>query len=224
MAAACQLIGRTRFRTPEPVAIGEPGPAYPLPWSVQTWLPGAVATEQDPSESIAFAYDLAEFVDGVRGIDTEGARFDGTNRGGDLRSRDAWMEECFQGNERLLDVEWLRKTWQAFRTLPRTAPDVMTHGDLIPGNLVVADGKLTGVLDVGDMAPADPALDLVGAWHVYMNDLARHIIGTRRPREGASNSSGLIPKNAYGVSAWRSSASGSSSYSSRTWPSVLRTS
>jgi len=49
--------------------------------------------------------------------------------------------------------------------LPRTAVDVMTHGDLIPGNLLVADGRLTGVLDVGGLAPADPALDLVGAWH-----------------------------------------------------------
>lgn len=49
--------------------------------------------------------------------------------------------------------------------LPKTAVDAMTHGDLIPGNLLVADGRLTGVLDVGDLAPADPAVDLVGAWH-----------------------------------------------------------
>jgi aminoglycoside phosphotransferase (APT) family kinase protein len=41
----------------------------------------------------------------------------------------------------------------------------MTHGDLIPGNLLVADGRLSGVLDVGGLAPADPALDLVIAWH-----------------------------------------------------------
>jgi aminoglycoside phosphotransferase (APT) family kinase protein len=46
-----------RFRTPGPIAIGEPGAGYPLPWSVQTWLPGTVATEQDPSSSIDFAYD-----------------------------------------------------------------------------------------------------------------------------------------------------------------------
>lgn len=44
--AARELLGRTRFRTPEPVALGEPGEGYPLPWSVQTWLPGTVATEQ----------------------------------------------------------------------------------------------------------------------------------------------------------------------------------
>ena len=45
--AARELAGRTRFRTPEPVALGEPGLGYPLPWSVQTWLTGTVATDAD---------------------------------------------------------------------------------------------------------------------------------------------------------------------------------
>ena len=34
-AAARELARRTRFPTPEPVALGEPGAGYPLPWSVQ---------------------------------------------------------------------------------------------------------------------------------------------------------------------------------------------
>lgn len=52
------------------------------------------------------------------------------------------------------------------RRLPRgTDPDVMNHGDLIPGNLLLHDGRLSGVLDVGGLGPADPALDLVCAWH-----------------------------------------------------------
>ena len=34
--AARELLGRTRFATPEEVAIGEPGAGYPLSWSVQT--------------------------------------------------------------------------------------------------------------------------------------------------------------------------------------------
>ena len=38
--AARELLGRTRFRTPEPVALGEPGAGYPLPWSVAT-VPGS---------------------------------------------------------------------------------------------------------------------------------------------------------------------------------------
>ena len=52
------------------------------------------------------------------------------------------------------------------RALPRSAGDVMTHGDLIPGNVLVSDGRLAAVIDVGGLGPADPALDLVGAWHL----------------------------------------------------------
>jgi aminoglycoside phosphotransferase (APT) family kinase protein len=42
----------------------------------------------------------------------------------------------------------------------------MSHGDLIPGNVLVAGGRLAGILDVGGLGPADPALDLVAAWHL----------------------------------------------------------
>ena len=165
--AARELAGCTRFPTPEPVAIGEPGAGYPLPWSVQTWVPGVAATEMDPGGSAAFAHDLAEFITGVRALDTRGRVFRGTGRGGDLRSHDAWMETCFQRSEELLDVARLRRVWARLRDLPRSgAADVMTHGDLIPGNVLVSHGRLAGILDVGGLGPADPALDLVCAWHL----------------------------------------------------------
>ena len=166
-AAARELAGRTRFRTPEPVALGEPGAGYPLPWSVQTWLPGVSATDDDPGESAGFARDLAEFIAGVRAIDTRGRMFSGSGRGGDLRAHDAWMETCFARSGPLLDVPRLRRMWAALRDLPRgPGPDVMNHGDLIPGNVLVSGGRLAGILDVGGLGPADPALDLVAAWHL----------------------------------------------------------
>lgn len=165
--AARELAAHTEVATPEPVGLGEPGAGYPLPWSVQTWLPGAVATDQDPAGSIAFARDLAAFITDVRSIDVRGRTFRGTGRGGDLASHDAFMQECFRRSEHLLDVPRLRRMWQQMRVLPRACgPDLMTHGDLIPGNVLVAGGRLAGVLDVGGLGPADPALDLVGAWHL----------------------------------------------------------
>jgi aminoglycoside phosphotransferase (APT) family kinase protein len=165
--AARELLGRTRFATPEPVAIGEPGPGYPMPWSVQTWIPGAVATDEDPGESLAFARDLADLVTELRAVHTRGRTFPGHGRGGRLRTHDDWMETCFQRSEQLLDVPRLRRMWARMRELPRgDAADVMTHGDLVPGNILVADGRLVGVLDVGGFAPADPAADLVAAWHL----------------------------------------------------------
>lgn len=164
--AARELAGRTRFPTPEPVALGEPGEGYPLPWSVQTWLPGAVATDEDPGESVAFAHDLADLISDLRTIDTRGRTFAGKGRGGDLKAHDAWMETCFEHSEQLLDVPRLRRLWEDLRSLPREDADVMTHSDLIPGNVLVSAGRLAGVLDVGGFGPADPALDLVGAWHL----------------------------------------------------------
>lgn len=168
--AARELAGRTRFPTPEPVALGEPGHGYPLPWSVQTWVPGTIATAADPGASEAFARDLAEFIAGVRAIGTRSATFAGsgrTGRGGELTSQDEWMDTCLARSEGLLDVPALRRMWQELREAPRGAdPDVMTHGDLMPGNVLVAGGRLTGVIDVGGLGPADPALDLVGAWHL----------------------------------------------------------
>jgi aminoglycoside phosphotransferase (APT) family kinase protein len=164
--AARELSGCTRFPTPEPVALGEPGAGYPLPWSAQTWLHGTSATVEDPGESVAFAHDLAEFIADVRAIDTRGRTFNRSGRGGQLQSHDAWMATCFEGSGRFLDVPLLRRIWAVMRALPRGAGDVMTQGDLTPGNVLVSHGGLAAVIDVGGLGPADPALDLVGAWHL----------------------------------------------------------
>ncbi|WP_157249638.1 aminoglycoside phosphotransferase family protein [Nonomuraea typhae] len=164
--AAREIAAATRFPTPEPVMIGEPGDGYPLPWSVQTWVPGAVAADEDPGESVAFARDLAELIGDLRAAGTRGRTFAGKGRGGDLRTHDGWMERCFRESERLLDVPRLRRMWAVMRELPRGGADVMNHGDLIPGNVLVSGGRLAGVLDVGGFGPADPALDLVSAWHL----------------------------------------------------------
>lgn len=165
-AAARELSAATRFPVPEPVAIGEPGPRYPLAWSVQAWLPGRTGDEDSPAGSVPFARDLAELIAGIRAIDTNGRRFSGRGRGGDLKDHDEWMRTCLSRSEGLLEVDRLSRLWAGFRELPREAPDVMSHRDLTPGNVLVADGRLAGVLDVGDFGAADPALDLISAWNL----------------------------------------------------------
>ena len=169
-AAPLELLGHTSFAVPVPVAIGEPGVGYPLLWSVQTWVRGTTASRQDPSDSGDFAHDLAKFISEVRRIDVRGRTFAGDGRGGDLRSHDEWVEVCFEQSEQLFDVARLRRIWAGLRELPRESPDVMTHGDLIPGNVLVDNGRLVGILDVGGLGAADPALDLVSAWHLLDTD------------------------------------------------------
>jgi aminoglycoside phosphotransferase (APT) family kinase protein len=164
--AAGELAACSPVPTPVPVGVGVPGHGYPLPWAVQTWVPGRDATVEDPARSVAFARDLAGFIRSLRAADTGGRRFAGVGRGGDLRDHDGWMAVCFRESEDLLDVPRLRGLWHELRRPPAAGPDVMSHGDLIPANVLVRNGRLAGVLDGGGFAPADPALDLVSAWHL----------------------------------------------------------
>lgn len=164
--AGRELVAAATVPVPRPVAIGEPGAGYPLPWSVQTWLSGHDATVEDPGGSDAFAHDLAALIAGMRASSTRGRRFDGVGRGGHLVDHDEWLATCFQQSEDLLEVPLLRQIWADLRMLPEVDEDVMCHRDLIPPNVLVEDGRLVGVLDGGSFGPADPAVDLVAAWHL----------------------------------------------------------
>ena len=155
---------------PTPLAVGDPGEGFPMPWSIQTWLPGRVATPDAVAHSTAFARDLADLLRALRSADTRSRRFSGNGRGGDLQDSDEWMQTCFRESEGLLPVDELRRLWSGFRMLPRTAPDGMTHGDLTPANLLLEGDRLHGVLDTGGFAAADPALDLVSVWHLLEAD------------------------------------------------------
>lgn len=83
--ATAELGAATHFPVPRPVAAGEPGHGYPMPWAVQTWLPGVTAIGDDPGDSEGFAHDLADLIAEVRSINPRGRTFCGTGRGGDLR-------------------------------------------------------------------------------------------------------------------------------------------
>jgi aminoglycoside phosphotransferase (APT) family kinase protein len=173
--AALELAAVSPVPTPVPVAIGVPGKSYPLPWTVQTWLPGHDASIEDPAGPIRFGEDLAAFIASLRAVDTRGRRFGGQGRGGHLPEHDAWMETCFRNSEGLLEVARLRAMWAELRTLPEVDADLMCHGDLTPPNILVRNGRLAGVLDGGGFAAADPALDLVGAWHL-LDDVQRDVL------------------------------------------------
>ncbi|MCG5445361.1 aminoglycoside phosphotransferase family protein [Micromonospora sp. NIE79] len=171
--ASRRFAEHSPFPAPLPIAIGAPGKDYPLPWPVQSWVPGSIAPV-DIDGSVGLAHDLASLISALRATDTEGRRFQGDNRGGELPDHDEWVEECFEKSVGLLDVPMLRRLWSHFRELPHTSADVMSHGDLQPLNVLVADGRLVGVLDTGDFAPADPALDAMCGWY-FFDDASRAV-------------------------------------------------
>ena len=185
--AARSLLGRLPVPSSEPVALGEPGQGYPLPWVVYRWLPGEVPTRG----SVALARDLAEVVRALRGIDTGGRRFAGAGRGGVLAEADEYVAAYLDDADGMIDTDALRRLWSRLSRTPRDSEDVWTHGDLMPGNLLVEEGRLAAVIDVGGAGPADPALDLQPAWNLLDDArpgrLPRRGRGGRRrvgPRQG----------------------------------------
>ena len=163
---------------PRPVGLGQPGPRYPMPWAVQSWVEGDVATPDGFADSTTLALDIANLIATLRSANTNGQHFDGHGRGGCLSDHDDWMSVCFANSEGLLDVPRLRGMWARLRELPPSGSDVMSHRDLIPTNLLVRGERLVGVLDSGSFGPADQALDLVAAWHLFNRD-QREIVRTR---------------------------------------------
>jgi len=155
------------FATPLPVGMGGPGRGYPLSWMLQRWVEGEVATPGRSAASELLAQDVVRLVASLRAAPTHGRRFRGPGRGGHLPDHDSWMATCFDRSEGLLDVAALRRLWASLRVLPPAGPDVMSHKDLIPANLLLRGGRLAGVLDAGSFGAADPALDLVAAWHLF---------------------------------------------------------
>ena len=100
-------------------------------------------------------------------MDARGRHHEGGGRGGLLTSQDEYVATSLSRSHGLIDVSALTRLWARLRRTPRTdAPDVWTHGDLMPGNLLARDRRLAAVIDVGGLAPADPALDLMPAWNL----------------------------------------------------------
>jgi aminoglycoside phosphotransferase (APT) family kinase protein len=166
-AAMSEFAQHSPFPAPKPIAFGHPSAAYPMPWLVQSWLEGDIATPNALATSTAFALDIAHLIQALREVDTQGRTFCNQGRGGRLIDHDNWIATCLKNSAGLLDVSRLHQIWIQLRELPPSGPDAMCHGDLTPMNMLVLGERLVGVLDSGGFGPADPALDLVAVWHLF---------------------------------------------------------
>lgn len=153
---------------PVPLAIGQPSEGYPFAWSVYEWLPGenANGTIDDLNRA---ACDLAAFVRALRRVDTAGAqprpRY---GRGGPLIESDAQVRRSIAAVGDRIDGAAVLHAWEESLDAPAwDGAEVWVHGDLMPGNLLVVEGRLSGVIDFGCLNVGDPACDLLPAWYMF---------------------------------------------------------
>ena len=158
------LAPRLPLAIPAPVGAGRPGRGYPWSWSVCPWFHGApahVAPVADPKDAAA---QLGGFIAALH-VDAPPDAPPNPFRGGPLAPRDDVVRERAASLSDVVDDVAVVDRWAALSaTPPWDRPPVWLHGDLHPGNVLVTDGRISAVIDFGDITAGDPATDLAVAW------------------------------------------------------------
>jgi aminoglycoside phosphotransferase (APT) family kinase protein len=166
-----KLAPHLPLAVPVQLASGAPAEGYPFEWSVYEWLPGenANGTINDLDRA---AVDLAAFVKALRRIDTADAPpRSPRSRGAPLAELEEQVRRSIAELGDRIDGDAAVRSWEESVDAPEwDGEEVWVHGDLLPGNLLVVDGRLSAVIDFGGLNVGDPACDLQPAWNVFAGD------------------------------------------------------
>lgn len=149
---------------------GVPGEGYPFPWSVRGWLDGQTADPERIDDMSQFAISVAEFLLALQRCDSTDGPLAGEHsfwRGAPPAHYNAETRRCLAALEGRVDTARATAVWEAALASTCDAAPVWFHGDIASGNLLVADGKLTAVIDFGTSGVGDPASDLVISWTMF---------------------------------------------------------
>ena len=163
---------------PIPLAKGKPSDGYPWHWSIYQWLEGEDATTEAIADPYQAATDLAQFITALQQIEATGGPPPGQHnffRGVPLAMRDQETRDAIAALYDVIDADEVTAVWDAAIETPAwNGPPVWVHGDLHAGNLLVQQGRLTGVIDFGGLGVGDPACDVMAAW-VFLSSENRAI-------------------------------------------------
>jgi aminoglycoside phosphotransferase (APT) family kinase protein len=164
---------------PVPLRTGTPSEDYPFPWAVHRWLDGESAIAEPVADPRRAATDLGLFVLAMQRVDASNGP--PSSRGGPLASKDQGVREAIDSLHDTLDVEATAAAWDAALAAPawKGRPG-WTHGDLLPGNLLIRQGRLSAVIDFGVAGIGDPACDMLTAWAFLSpetRDVFRGVVG-----------------------------------------------
>ncbi|WP_433797082.1 aminoglycoside phosphotransferase family protein [Actinoplanes sp. CA-252034] len=184
-----RLAPHLPLAVPEPLAAGTPTGDYPFTWGVYRWLDGTAFTLDALDDPAAAAGQLADFLHHLQQIDTTGAPTPPDSpfsRGTALAPRDELFRAAVDELRDDLDTGLALAAWEAsLQADTWTGPARWIHGDLMPGNVLVADGRLTAVIDFGTAWAADPAADILAAWHLFDGDSRQAFKDALKPDEHA---------------------------------------
>lgn len=148
---------------PAPVRIGVAQFQYPWAWSVTPWIEGETADHSPPDGNQGEV--LAAFFEALHTPAPADAPRN-PYRGMPLRERASTFADRLaklQGKTAILDGR-VHALWNDALAAANDTTPTWIHGDLHPRNVLIEKGRLTGVIDWGDLACGDRACDLAAVW------------------------------------------------------------
>ena len=159
-----ELAPRLPRPIPAPIRLGSPGRGFPWAWSIVPWFAGDSLLVVDSAESQHVARDLALFLGALHQPAPPDAPLNPW-RGIPLADRTPILHASLDRLGPAIDRTSVLRVWQEVLAAdPWCGPARWIHGDVHPGNLLVAAGRLSAVIDFGDLTSGDPATDCAVAW------------------------------------------------------------
>jgi aminoglycoside phosphotransferase (APT) family kinase protein len=164
------LAPRLPLSIPAPVRIGTPAKGYPWSWSIVPLLPGHIAAQAKLANTTEAANAMGTFLRALH-VPAPGDAPANAVRGIPLAARQATFASnmtALGDRPDRIDRERVQTLWQAaLATPPWSGAPLWLHGDLHTANILVDQGKISGVIDFGDITAGDPATDLAVAWMLF---------------------------------------------------------
>lgn len=171
---------------PAPLRTGAPAFGYPWAWSIVPFLPGKVAADHPPADTAAAAAAVGGFLGALHAPAPADAPVNPV-RGVPLIARQKTFGQNAATLGDRIDRDAVGRIWADALAAPTwDRSPVWLHGDLHPANILVADGRVSGVIDFGDITGGDPAADLAVAWMMLP---AEH----RAAFKAAYGTTGVVP-------------------------------
>lgn len=140
-----------------------------LPCCLQTWIEGVDAAAAPIAEPDDLADRLAECLMALRTVPVPPDPPQGP-RGGALMPQDVAFRQA-EAAAAARGMDGLGPAIDAWElglaAAPWTGAPLWLHGDLVPGNLILSNGRLTALIDWSFVTVGDPAYDLIPAWFLF---------------------------------------------------------
>ncbi|HEY7143093.1 MAG TPA: aminoglycoside phosphotransferase family protein [Streptosporangiaceae bacterium] len=161
-----ELARAVTLSVPQPVAVGQPAPGYPLRWAIYRWIGGHRYRDDRVSDERQAAADLARFVAELRAVPVSADAPRAGRR--PLAELDQDTRAAISAAAGAIDAPAAMAAWERAQRAPAwDSRPAWIHADLLRPNLLVAGGRIRAVIDFGSAGAGDPATDVIPAWAVF---------------------------------------------------------